>query len=111
MPSPQSEIEGYLCSGDHDPLSGAWRGGSVLKRIQRGDADLRRALISEVETRTAGVSVPEALIGLDCKAFGRKKVAPMVRGLFPIIEQQAVLDMLARSLVFLTPNSIETVLN
>jgi hypothetical protein len=35
---------------------------------------------------------------LDCEVFAREKVAPMVRGLFPVIEQQAVLDMLARLL-------------
>jgi hypothetical protein len=83
----------------------------VLERIQRGDADLRRTLASEVKAQTAGASVPDALIGLDCESFARKKVAPMVRGLFPIVEQQAVLDMLSRSLVFLTPSTIEAVLN
>jgi hypothetical protein len=93
------------------PFVRTWREGSVLERIQRGDADLRRAFASEVKARTAGVSVPEALIGLDCKSFARKKVAPMVRGLLPIVEQQSVLDILARSLVFLTPSTIDAVLN
>jgi hypothetical protein len=111
MPSPRSEIERYLRTGDHDPLFRTWREGSVLERIQRGDADLHRALASEVKARTAGVSVPEALIGLDCESFARKKVAPMVRGLLPIVEQQSVLDILARSLVFLTPSTIDAVLN
>ena len=54
--------------------------------------------------------VPEALIGLDLAAFARAKVAPMVRGLFPRGEQQTVLDVLARSVVFLTPDNIEQVL-
>jgi hypothetical protein len=110
MPSPQTEIERYLRSGHHDLLFKAWPGGSALERIERGDADLRRALLSEVKARTTSVTVPEALIDLDCEAFGRKKVTPMVRGLFPVVEQQTVLDMLARSLVFLTPTTIETVL-
>jgi hypothetical protein len=35
----------------------------------------------------------------------------MVRGLFPTAEQEVVLAMLARSLVFLTPDTIEAVLN
>src|SRR5215472_4023876 len=111
MPSPQSEIERYLRSGEHDPLFGAWPGGNVLECARRGDADLRRALVAEVKARTATVSVPEALIDLDCEAFARAKVTPMVRGLFPIVEQPVVLDMLARSLVFLTPSTIEAVLN
>jgi len=111
MPSPQSEIERYFRSGEHDPLFAAWPGGNMVKCARRGDADLRRALVAEVKARTATVSVPEALIDLDCEAFARAKVAPMVRGLFPIVEQPVVLDMLARSLVFLTPSTIEAVLN
>jgi hypothetical protein len=35
----------------------------------------------------------------------------MVRGLFPAAEQTAVLEMLSRSIVFLTPDRIETVLH
>ena len=35
----------------------------------------------------------------------------LVRGLFPVAEQQVLLDMLARSLVFPSPNTIETVQN
>jgi len=82
MPSPQSEIERYLRSGEHDPLFGARIGGNMLECARRGDADLRQALVAEVKARTATVRVPEALIDLDCEAFARAKVAPMVRGLF-----------------------------
>jgi hypothetical protein len=69
-------------------------------------------VVPVVKARTARVTVavPE-LADLDCAAFARKKFAPMVRGLFPVAEQQVLLDMLARSLVFLSPNTIETVLN
>jgi hypothetical protein len=111
MPSPKREIARYLRSGDHDFLFTAWPGHGLLDRAKRGDTDLRQALVSEVKARTARVTVPEALVGLDCEAFARKKVAPMVRGLFRATEQQAVVDMLARSLVFLTPGTIEAVLN
>ena len=83
----------------------------MLECARRGDADLRQALVAEGKARTATVRVPEALIDLDCEAFARAKVAPMVRGLFPIVEPPVVLDMLARSLVFLTPSTIEAVLN
>jgi hypothetical protein len=78
MPSPQSEIERYLRSGEHNPLFGAWPGGNVLECARRGDADLRQALVAEVKARTAAVSVPKTLIDLDCEAFARAKVAPMV---------------------------------
>jgi hypothetical protein len=82
-----------------------------MPRMKRGDADARRALVSEVNARTARVTVPDALTGLDCEAFARKKVAPMVCDLFPVAERQTILDVLDRSLVFLTPDTIEAVLN
>lgn len=113
MPSPQSDIRHYLHTGEHDLLFASWPGNSLLDRAERGDADLRRALVRVVKARTARVtvSVPEALADLNCEAFAGKKLASMVRGLFPLAERQVLLDMLARSLVFLSPNTIETVLN
>ena len=88
----------------------AWPGQNFLECAQLGDADLRRALIAAVRERTAHATFPEALNDLDVVAFTRAKVEPMVRGLFPAKEQAIVLDLLARSVVFLTPDSIETVL-
>jgi hypothetical protein len=43
-------------------------------------------------------------------AFTQAKVAPMVRGLFPSHEQEVVLGLLGRSVVFLTPDTIDGVL-
>jgi len=40
----------------------------------------------------------------------RAKFTPMVRGIFPQSEQSVILDMLERSVVFLTPATINTVL-
>ena len=40
----------------------------------------------------------------------RRKVAPMVRGLFPKAEQDPVLAVLERSVIFLTKNNIEQLL-
>jgi hypothetical protein len=50
------------------------------------------------------------LAELDAVAFTRAKVAPMVRGLFSKNEQDTILDVLGRSVVFLTPVNIDTVL-
>ena len=72
---------------------------------------MRGALISVVKSRAGHVTVPEELVDLDVVSFTRSKVEPMVRGLFPGAEQQAVLDVLAPSVVFLTPTTIEHVLN
>jgi hypothetical protein len=43
-------------------------------------------------------------------SFTRRKVEPMVRGLFPGREQEAVLGVLERSVVVLTPDSVSGVL-
>jgi hypothetical protein len=108
--TPQQEIEHYLRTGEHDYLFLAWPGSNLIARARHGDTGLRRALIATVRSRTKHQSVPTALVDVDMAAYTRVKVAPMVRGLFPKSEQQIVLDVLQRSVVFLTPTNIEAVL-
>ena len=105
------EIERYLLTGEHDDLFySAWPGNNLVDRAQRGHAALRRALVAEVQRRTKHVVGPEAHLDLDVIAFTRAKVTPMVQGLFPRREQEVVLDALGRSVVFLMPSNIQTVL-
>jgi hypothetical protein len=105
----REEIDSYLSTGHSDPLFFAWPG-DVFERSRMAETDLRSALITEVERRAAAappqVSVPE----LDLVAFTRARVEPMVRGLFPRDEQEAVLGVLERSVVLLTPANIADVL-
>jgi hypothetical protein len=108
--SPKEEVERYLRNGEHDDFFCAWPGKDLFARAQHGHAALRGALIATVRRRTERASVPEVLATLDVAAFARTKVAPMVRGLFLRSEQETVLDVLARSVVFLTPATIDTVL-
>jgi hypothetical protein len=108
--SPEQAIERYLRSGDHDAKFLAWPGEGFMARAQHGDTALRQALISAVCQRASHATHPEALADLDVVALTRGKVAPMVRGLFPGDEQETVLDVLGRSLVFLTPATIDAVL-
>ena len=110
MSSPSDDIERYLRTGEHDCLFSGWPGHDLLDRALLGSEDLRRALLAEVRFRTAHAMVPEASVDLDVVAVTRNKVEPMVQGLFPVAERQVVLDMLARSVVFLTPATIEKVL-
>ncbi|QQR48530.1 hypothetical protein JKA73_08580 [Myxococcus xanthus] len=105
----RSEIERFLRTGDYDAHSGAWPG-DILERERRAHDELRHALAMEVQRRTAGIDVPEKLQGLDVVALTRRKVEPMVRGLFPRAEQDAVLAVLECSVVFLTPANISQVL-
>ncbi|WP_223785714.1 hypothetical protein [Myxococcus sp. AS-1-15] len=63
-----------------------------------------------MQRRTATGPVEERLQGVDTVALTRRKVEPMVRGLFPTSEQGAVLSLLEKSVVFLTPANISRVL-
>jgi hypothetical protein len=83
----ESEIERYLRTGDHDPLFSDWPGQSLFARAEAGQSDLRSALIAEVLRRTPDAVAPAEIASLDIVAFTRKKVEPMVRGLFPHREQ------------------------
>jgi hypothetical protein len=107
----RAEVKRFLSSGNHDDiLFKIWPGDSVVGRAINGDTALRSALISAVRERAeqAAVSACQEHSGLDINA--REKFAPMVRGLFPQKEQAIILDMLERSVVFLTPATINTVL-
>lgn len=108
--SPEKELELYLRNGEHDDFFRAWPGEDLFPRARHGHAALRGALISTVRRRTSHATVPEALVDMDVVAFARTKVTPMVRGLFPRCEQETVLDVLARAIIFLTPVTIDTVL-
>jgi hypothetical protein len=103
-------IERYLRTGDHDVLHRAWPGDHLLERAKLGDGELRRALVEEVNRRARGVETAEALRDVDTEALLHRKVEPMVRGLFPRREQDLVLPVLLRSVLFLTPQNIESVL-
>lgn len=108
--SPQQAIERYLRSGEHDAHFRPWPGDNYVVQAQYGSVALRQALISAVRHRTAHAELPAAPPELDVVAFTRGKVAPMVQGLFPVDEQESVLDVLGRSVVFLTPATIDAVL-
>ena len=102
-----TEIERYLRSGAHDTLAPVWSGGSIIERGANANGALRDALVAEVLRRTRHTTVPDGLDDADLVTLTRTKVAPMVEGLFPAAEQTTVLDMLARSVVYLTPRNIE----
>lgn len=107
-PKVADEVERYLRTGDADPYLAAWPGG-VIERGHRAHADLRSALIQEVQRLAQGLlhaPVPDG-VGVD---FTRSKVEPMVRGLFPRAEQDTVLAILEKSVVYVTSATVESIL-
>lgn len=100
-------IARYLESGEYDRND--WPGGIVEGERRAYDA-LLGALVAEVQHRAPNPPRSAALDNIDVVAFTRARVSPMVRGLFPRVEQDTVLTALERSLVFLTPDNIQEVL-
>jgi hypothetical protein len=104
------QIDCYLRTGStSDPWRTAWPGADFFERARRAHEDLRGALVKELRRRAAGRS--HAIVPIeDPTELTRRKVTPMVRGLFPKSEQEPVLAMLERSVVFLTQGNIEQIL-
>lgn len=103
-------IERYLRTGQCEPRHESWPGQNIVEAERRARVDLTAALLSEVQRRTAGLPPPPIPADLDPAALTRAKVEPMVRGLFSRAEQDRVLDLVAPTVVFVTPANIERVL-
>lgn len=107
-PSIADEVERYLRTGKTDPYFAAWPG-DFIENANRAHDDLRGALVREVK-RLAEGRTHKPLPQTDLIALTRGKVEPMVRGLFPRAEQDVVLAILEKSVVFLSSANIEALL-
>lgn len=85
-----------------------WPGGPVSGGAAQHRA-LIEALIEEVQRRTTNERTIDMPL-LDLVAYTRKKVEPMVTGLFPKSEREIVLQVLEKSVVFVTPDNFAKVL-
>ncbi len=103
------EVERYIRTGETDPHHAAWPGNGFMDRANRAHDDLRGALVREVRRLAEGLA-HEPLPQADTVALTRAKVEPMVRGLFPRVEQDQVLATLQKSVVFLTSANIEPIM-
>jgi hypothetical protein len=108
--SPEEHIEHFLRTGSDVSQYWEWRGDNVIEQGRNADAALRGALLDAVRKRAKSPAIPAEFVGLDLVSFTRKKLSPMVQGLFPKVEQETVLSILEKSTVFLTPENIELVL-
>ncbi|HEY9784240.1 MAG TPA: hypothetical protein V6D17_02490 [Candidatus Obscuribacterales bacterium] len=109
MRSPRQQISHFLKTGHSDVLPQGWPGENWLVQAQTADKAMRQALIEEVQRRSQGLPTPEVPI-TNHDAFTRSKVSPMVSGLFAENERRKVLEMLEKSVVFLTADNILEVL-
>jgi len=102
------EIERYLRTGEADMMGNAWPG-DIVERGRHQHADLRGALVEEIQRLAKGrthEAVPDN-VGVE---FTRAKVEAMVRGLFARAEQDIVLATLEKSVVYVTSETIEPII-
>ena len=109
--TPEQLTQHFLATGEHGELDAAWPGRSFYERACAADETLRAALIDEVREKMRGREFPCLPVAFDARQFVLTKVEPMVRGLFPAQERQAVLDLLENSLAFVTHANIEKILS
>ncbi len=105
-----NQIEHYLHTGEHDLLASDWHGNSIIERCRGAHDALKNALVAAVLDRTLKKRGPRHLSTTDIESMTRARVRPMVNGLFAQHERHLVMDVLARSVVFLTPRNINAVL-
>ncbi len=104
-----AEVRCYLTSGDYDSSFAGWPGDNFVDVAQKATQRLRTALVEETLRRGHGFG-SQVIVPDDLHAWSRTKLSPMVQGLFPAAERSIILDTLARSVVFLTPENIVAVL-
>lgn len=103
------EVHRYISSGDYDGMFAGWPGDNFIDVAQTATQRLRTALVEETLRRADGFG-GQVMVPDDLHAWSRIKLSPMVEGLFPADERAIILDLLARNVVFLTPQNIVSIL-
>jgi hypothetical protein len=104
-------VDEYVRTGHHAEVLYAPWPGDMFDRAKAATQALRAALVAEVRRREGKVVLPEPPAPEELRRMTRSRVEPMVRGLLPASEQQVVLALLEKSVVFLTPANIEQVIH
>lgn len=98
----EQEVAHYLATGDADPLGGAFPGGHALERITGYERHLREALHAAVRRAEEGRQNDPVPPDFEATTWVRRKVEPMISGLFPGAEREVLLGMAEQSVVLLT---------
>jgi hypothetical protein len=104
------EIRRYLRTGQADASGAAWPGRTIVEALGHAREARRAALYTAVRERAETRAIVLPALAEEPHKMVRDRVTPMVRGLFSAREQEAVLALLERSLVVLTPTNVEHVL-
>ena len=97
----KGDIAHYVATGDSDSLGQVESAEGMLEGMKKYSEALRKPLVAEVRKRSRRRH-PKIPDGMDSTSFARRKLATMVRGLFPSKEHEVVLEIVERSIIFLT---------
>ena len=97
----QDDIVRYLDTGDSDLWGQLGPADNMVDGLKNYSRALRKALVAEVRKRSRRCRHPPVPDGMD-STFVHRKLAPMVRGLFPRKEHDIVLGVVEKSIIFLT---------
>lgn len=101
------ELASYIATGRED--EDGWRrypGESIAEKVTAHQSALRHGLLERVRELEAGCSPPSMSEGRTTSAFVRDRLRPMIHGLFPVDERDHMLDVVTRSIVFLTQDVV-----
>jgi len=98
----EREVAHYLATGESDPLGFAFPGKNTIECLTGYDCHLRKTLLDEVRRRERGRRQNQLPPDFHPTAWIRRKVQPMITGLFPAAERPVVLGVAEHSIVFLT---------
>jgi hypothetical protein len=102
----EQDVGHYLATGESDPIGQAFPSDHLLERLTGYDRHLRKALVEEVRRRERGHRQNQVPPDFDPAAWTRRKVTPMIAGLFPAAEREIMLGVAERSIVFLTRDTV-----
>ena len=108
-PAVEQAVAHFLATGESDPFGTSFPGRHALERIRACESVLRDALVKAVQQRARGREHTHTPPNTNSTAWVRRKVAPMIHGLFRADERETMLATVERSIVFLTCESIERI--
>lgn len=107
----EKEIQRYIKSGEYNALHLSWPGDNIMERCQIAEHTLKKNLLEVVRKQANDKSPPSLPEDFDVSQFTISKIQPMVKGFFTPKERDSVLGLFRDSLVFITADNIDQVIN
>lgn len=105
--STRESIDRYLNTGDYHPFDSGFPGTNALEIAKSVGSILRESLLVAIaKSRAQSRFVAAGRVPKNLKSYTRRRVEPMVTGLFPTVERRNILQLLQASTVFVTDETM-----